>query len=92
MENCRLVNANLENADLTGGVFVHCDFSNANLRGAKLERARFVNPNFTGAVMPDGSTFSGDLRAFNAVVVTRRIKIDIGLDDDDEKSKPDDMI
>ncbi len=101
LENTKLVNANLEGANLEGAVLVNCDFSKANLKDAQLERARFVNPNFTDAVMPDGSAFSGDLRAFGGVVVIRkfetdgerkfRIEIDLG-DDDDEKSKPDDLV
>lgn len=102
LENCKFINVNLENASLEGTVLVGCDFSKANLRGARLEGARFVNPVFTEAIMPDGTEFVGDLRAYGGVVVIRKvefnkdrkfkIEIDLGDEEGGEKPKPEDMV
>lgn len=95
LEGCQLHEVNLTAANCERTVFIGCDFTRANLRDANLNGARFVNPTFTDAVMPDGSAFRGDLRAFGAVVVSRRIHIDISTDDDDEpkpKRTPDDVV
>ncbi|MDF0556053.1 pentapeptide repeat-containing protein [Kamptonema sp. UHCC 0994] len=52
--NGQLVGAILKEANLSGA-----DLSGANLQGANLEAVNFSDVNLTGAIMPDGTIFSG---------------------------------
>jgi len=88
LEGCQLHDANFNAANCERTVFVGCDLTRADLRTANFNGARFVNPIFTDAIMPDGQPFNGgDLRKYGAVLVTRRIHVE--LNDDDNEESPD---
>lgn len=53
--------ANLQNSNFTGAIILNANFSNANLTGAILEDLIFQDQAvFCGAVMPDGTTLTGN--------------------------------
>ncbi|HLO47139.1 MAG TPA: pentapeptide repeat-containing protein, partial [Kamptonema sp.] len=54
LRNAQLVGAILKEANLSGA-----DLSGTNLLGANLEAVNFSDVNLTGAIMPDGTIFSG---------------------------------